>query len=95
VDAGAPGELADGFGGAVEDRGRFRVRVAEQVVQDERRPLQRGQRLQHHQQGHGHVLGAEHLWVNPDCGLKTRGWDEIERQLGDMVAAAREMRSGA
>jgi 5-methyltetrahydropteroyltriglutamate--homocysteine methyltransferase len=35
------------------------------------------------------------LWVNPDCGLKTRGWDEIERQLGDMVAAARELRSGA
>ncbi|HET9417686.1 MAG TPA: 5-methyltetrahydropteroyltriglutamate--homocysteine S-methyltransferase, partial [Candidatus Limnocylindria bacterium] len=35
------------------------------------------------------------LWVNPDCGLKTRGWAEIEAQLGDMVAAAREMRSGA
>jgi len=32
------------------------------------------------------------LWVNPDCGLKTRGWDEIERQLGDMVAAARNER---
>jgi 5-methyltetrahydropteroyltriglutamate--homocysteine methyltransferase len=34
------------------------------------------------------------LWVNPDCGLKTRGWSEIEAQLGDMVAAAREMRNG-
>jgi 5-methyltetrahydropteroyltriglutamate--homocysteine methyltransferase len=33
------------------------------------------------------------LWVNPDCGLKTRGWDEIERQLGDMVSAARTMRA--
>jgi len=33
------------------------------------------------------------LWVNPDCGLKTRGWDEIERQLGDMVAAARGRRN--
>jgi 5-methyltetrahydropteroyltriglutamate--homocysteine methyltransferase len=32
------------------------------------------------------------LWVNPDCGLKTRGWDEIERQLGDMVEAARNER---
>ena len=31
------------------------------------------------------------LWVNPDCGLKTRGWEEIERQLGDMVSAAREI----
>ena len=35
------------------------------------------------------------LWVNPDCGLKTRGWDEIERQLGDMVAAARARCDGA
>jgi 5-methyltetrahydropteroyltriglutamate--homocysteine methyltransferase len=33
------------------------------------------------------------LWVNPDCGLKTRGWDEIERQLGDMVSAAQTMRA--
>jgi 5-methyltetrahydropteroyltriglutamate--homocysteine methyltransferase len=35
------------------------------------------------------------LWVNPDCGLKTRGWSEIERQLGDMVAAARSRRQAA
>jgi len=45
----------------------------------------------------GHFLGfmdATDLWVNPDCGLKTRGWPEIERQLGDMVAAARSRRSG-
>ncbi len=45
-----------------------------------------------------HFLGfmdATDLWVNPDCGLKTRGWDEIERQLGDMVAAARSRRQGA
>jgi 5-methyltetrahydropteroyltriglutamate--homocysteine methyltransferase len=33
------------------------------------------------------------LWVNPDCGLKTRAWPEIERQLGDMVSAARELRN--
>ncbi len=32
------------------------------------------------------------LWVNPDCGLKTRSWPEVERQLTDMVAAARRMR---
>jgi 5-methyltetrahydropteroyltriglutamate--homocysteine methyltransferase len=34
------------------------------------------------------------IWVNPDCGLKTRGWRETETQVADMVAAAREMRSG-
>jgi 5-methyltetrahydropteroyltriglutamate--homocysteine methyltransferase len=33
------------------------------------------------------------LWVNPDCGLKTRNWDEIERQLTDMVEAARGRRA--
>jgi 5-methyltetrahydropteroyltriglutamate--homocysteine methyltransferase len=27
------------------------------------------------------------LWVNPDCGLKTRSWPEVERQLSDTVAA--------
>jgi 5-methyltetrahydropteroyltriglutamate--homocysteine methyltransferase len=32
------------------------------------------------------------LWVNPDCGLKTRTWPEVERQLTDMVAAARQLR---
>jgi len=35
------------------------------------------------------------LWINPDCGLKTRRWEEIERQLDDMVAAARQLRAVA
>ncbi|TMB48783.1 MAG: hypothetical protein E6J50_09420, partial [Chloroflexi bacterium] len=33
------------------------------------------------------------LWINPDCGLKTRSWEEIDRQLGDMVAAANGLRA--
>ena len=33
------------------------------------------------------------LWVNPDCGLKTRSWPEVERQLTDMVEAARQLRA--
>ncbi|WFD18505.1 5-methyltetrahydropteroyltriglutamate--homocysteine S-methyltransferase [Malassezia caprae] len=32
------------------------------------------------------------LWVNPDCGLKTRSWDECNSQLKAMVAAAEEAR---
>lgn len=32
------------------------------------------------------------LWVNPDCGLKTRRWEEVEPALRHMVAAARELR---
>ena len=38
------------------------------------------------------LIPPERLWVNPDCGLKTRGWTETERALGRMVDAARVMR---
>lgn len=37
-------------------------------------------------------IPAQRLWVNPDCGLKTRGWPETEAALVNMVAAARELR---
>jgi 5-methyltetrahydropteroyltriglutamate--homocysteine methyltransferase len=36
---------------------------------------------------------AERLWVNPDCGLKTRGWPETEAALVNMVAAAQQLRA--
>ena len=38
-------------------------------------------------------IPAERLWVNPDCGLKTRGWAETEAALVNMVAAARQLRT--
>jgi 5-methyltetrahydropteroyltriglutamate--homocysteine methyltransferase len=38
------------------------------------------------------VLPADNLWVNPDCGLKTRGWAEVRLSLVNMVVAARELR---
>ena len=38
------------------------------------------------------VIPAGRLWVNPDCGLKTRGWPETEAALRNMIAAARSMR---
>ena len=38
-------------------------------------------------------IAAERLWVNPDCGLKTRAWPETEAALVNMVAAARQLRS--
>ncbi|AJD47721.1 5-methyltetrahydropteroyltriglutamate--homocysteine S-methyltransferase [Isoalcanivorax pacificus W11-5] len=37
-------------------------------------------------------LPAERLWVNPDCGLKTRGWEETRSALENMVQAARRLR---
>ena len=40
------------------------------------------------------VIPVERLWVNPDCGLKTRAWPETEAALANLVAAARAMRIG-
>ncbi|MGT2474052.1 5-methyltetrahydropteroyltriglutamate--homocysteine S-methyltransferase [Paraburkholderia terrae] len=37
-------------------------------------------------------IPAERLWVNPDCGLKTRAWDEVIPALKNMVAAAQTLR---
>ena len=39
------------------------------------------------------VIPAKNLWINPDCGLKTRGWPETEAALANMVAAALQVRS--
>ena len=38
-------------------------------------------------------IPAERLWVNPDCGLKTRQWAEVIPALTNMVAAAKTLRS--
>jgi len=37
-------------------------------------------------------IPAGQLWVNPDCGLKTRGWPEVEAALTNLVATARALR---
>ncbi|WP_030058078.1 MULTISPECIES: 5-methyltetrahydropteroyltriglutamate--homocysteine S-methyltransferase [Streptomyces] len=38
------------------------------------------------------AIPADRLWVNPDCGLKTRGWLETEASLASLVGAARRLR---
>ncbi|WP_435243870.1 5-methyltetrahydropteroyltriglutamate--homocysteine S-methyltransferase [Streptomyces cucumeris] len=38
------------------------------------------------------AIPAERLWVNPDCGLKTRGWPETRDSLENLVTAARTVR---
>ena len=38
------------------------------------------------------VIAPDQIWVNPDCGLKTRGWAETEAALENMVTAARVLR---
>jgi 5-methyltetrahydropteroyltriglutamate--homocysteine methyltransferase len=37
-------------------------------------------------------INPQQLWVNPDCGLKTRGWIEVEQALINMVAVAKDLR---
>ncbi len=39
------------------------------------------------------VLPARQVWVNPDCGLKTRRWEEVQPALTNLVAAAQAVRS--
>jgi 5-methyltetrahydropteroyltriglutamate--homocysteine methyltransferase len=40
------------------------------------------------------VIPAQRLWVNPDCGLKTRNWAETEAALENMLTATRQVRAG-
>ncbi len=37
-------------------------------------------------------IPVERLWVNPDCGLKTRAWHETREALRNMVSAAKALR---
>ncbi|CCG20674.1 Met6 protein [Candida orthopsilosis Co 90-125] len=39
------------------------------------------------------VYPADKFWVNPDCGLKTRGWPEVKESLTNMVNAAKDFRA--
>ncbi|MEY9260635.1 5-methyltetrahydropteroyltriglutamate--homocysteine methyltransferase [Bradyrhizobium elkanii] len=40
-------------------------------------------------------LQDSQLWINPDCGLKTRKWEEVRPALVNMVSAARELRAAS
>jgi 5-methyltetrahydropteroyltriglutamate--homocysteine methyltransferase len=40
----------------------------------------------------GNYLPTERIWVNPDCGLKTRAWEETEAALKNLVVAAKSLR---
>ena len=41
------------------------------------------------------ALPSERLWVNPDCGCKTRGWAEVKPAMANLVATARRLRAEA
>ena len=74
-------EYPNEIGPGVYDIHSPRVPATEEMVKLLRKAAQR--------------IPAERLWVNPDCGLKTRAWPETEAALVNMVAAARELRRDA
>jgi 5-methyltetrahydropteroyltriglutamate--homocysteine methyltransferase len=37
-------------------------------------------------------LSDQQIWINPDCGLKTRNWEEVKPALVSMVEAAQQIR---
>jgi len=41
------------------------------------------------------VLPRDRVWVNPDCGLKTRGWPKVKASMKNMIAAAGRVREGS
>jgi 5-methyltetrahydropteroyltriglutamate--homocysteine methyltransferase len=41
------------------------------------------------------ALPSDRLWVNPDCGCKTRGWAEVKPAMANLVATARRLRAEA
>ncbi|NOS73682.1 MAG: 5-methyltetrahydropteroyltriglutamate--homocysteine S-methyltransferase [Methyloglobulus sp.] len=43
----------------------------------------------------GERIDSDHLWVNPDCGLKTRQWQDVRISLANMTEAAKALRSAA
>ena len=67
-----------GVGPGVWDIHSPRVPSAEEMADEIRAAVER--------------LGPDGLWVNPDCGLKTRGWDETRASLRNMVQAAHVLR---
>ena len=79
LEALEPGAFLRGIGPGVWDIHSPRVPTFEEVAQ----------RVRHA----AHAIGAERVWVNPDCGLKTRAWPETEAALDRLVAAAVTVRA--
>jgi len=79
LDAFARFRYPNGIGPGVYDIHSPRVPTQEEMLGLLRRALE--------------VLRPEQLWINPDCGLKTRGWPEVEAALRGMLACACQLRA--
>ena len=79
LEALEPGAFPRGIGPGVWDIHSPRVPGTEEIADQLRRARA--------------VVAADRLWVNPDCGLKTRGYEETVSSLTNLVAAARQVRA--
>ena len=73
--------FSNSVGPGVYDIHSPRVPSTDEIAQSLRRALK--------------AIPAERLWVNPDCGLKTRNTDEVQASLANLVAATKEVRASA
>jgi 5-methyltetrahydropteroyltriglutamate--homocysteine methyltransferase len=80
LDEPAVGRFGRGLGPGVYDIHSPRVPTSEEMAASLREALK--------------AVPAQRLWVNPDCGLKTRKVDEVTASLANLVAAAVAARSG-
>ncbi|GAA0567824.1 5-methyltetrahydropteroyltriglutamate--homocysteine S-methyltransferase [Craurococcus roseus] len=79
LEAFAAFSYPNGIGPGVWDIHSPRVPGAEEMAALLRRAMER--------------LPADRLWLNPDCGLKTRGWAEVKPAVANLVEAARRLRA--
>jgi 5-methyltetrahydropteroyltriglutamate--homocysteine methyltransferase len=79
LEAFAASSYPNEIGPGVWDIHSPRVPGAEEMAELLRRALER--------------VPAERLWLNPDCGLKTRGWAEVRPAVANLVEAARRLRA--
>lgn len=82
-------ELLDGFG-----EFRYPNDIGPGVYDIHSPRVPQTQDILHMMQRACSVVPPRQLWINPDCGLKTRSWAEVEPALRNMVAAARQLREG-
>ncbi len=72
---------------------RFPAAVGPGVWDVHSRRVPSGEEMARQLQAALRVLPPERLWINPDCGLKTRAWEEVVPSLRNLVAAARVIRA--
>ena len=73
-----------------DERGIFFEAMNQKILNDLNVP--KIEQIEYLMQQAARRIPLERLWVNPDCGLKTRAWPEVQQALRNMVTAAKQLR---